>query len=198
MAIAPTKQPAIREVARRNGFHLGEFDALYAPIIARWPRDGQELFWLAPKTIPPLTPAKVVGWAVPEGRPMLFKHDSVAEPIGYLELNPMPAEFSHYWFGHCVIRPEFRGTGQGRLMIALALEFAFHAKRASRVSLVVFPENVQAIRCYRRVGFVDAGDQYKYFQTTGKQHRMIQMTIDRGRYLSQPLPNEFRSITTKP
>lgn len=195
MAVAPTPRPTVREVARRNAFHLRSFDPLFAPLIVSWPRDGQELFWLAPKTIPPLTPAKVVGWAVPEGHPMLFYHDTVAEPIGYLELNPMPADFGHHWLGHCIVRPEFRSIGQGRLMISLALELAFCIRRASRISLVVFPENVTAIRCYRRLGFVDVGDQHKYFQSTGKQHRMTQMTVDRAGFLSLPLPHEFRSTT---
>lgn len=193
MATVPLPSSALREVARRNAYYFRPFDPLYAPAVARWPRDGQELFWLAPKTLPPLTPAKVVAWTVTDGRPMLFHHDNVAEPIGYLELNPMPGEYGHFWLGHCIIRPEFRSSGQGRLLISLALELAFHELRATRVSLVVFPENMAAIRCYRQVGMMDVGDQYKYFEGTGRRHRMAQMTIDRASYLSKPLPHEFRS-----
>jgi RimJ/RimL family protein N-acetyltransferase len=100
----------------------------------------------------------------------------------------MPADWGHYWLGHCVTHPDSRGTGVGRAMIALTLELAFRTRRAYRVSLVVFPENIAAIRCYRNAGFIDAGDQWKYFCTTGQQHRMLQMTIDRGRFLSLPAP----------
>lgn len=181
-----------QEIARRGPYYLGPFEKVMAPLVARWARDDQELFWLAPKTPPPLSTAKVIAWATPDGRPMLFYRDEKPEPLGYLELNPMPADWGHYWLGHCVIRPEQRGTGIGRHMISLTIEYAFRVRRAYRVSLVVFPENVSAIRCYRRAGFIDAGDQWKFFATTGQQHRMLQMTIDRGRFLSMPTPRDFR------
>lgn len=186
MRAASTTTPPKEEVARRGPYVLSPFDRLMAPVVARWARDEQELFWLAPKTPPPLTAAKVVAWASPDGRPLLFYHDDAAEPVGYLELNPMPADWGHFWLGHCVTRPDLRGQGVGRHMIGLTIEFAFRHRRAYRVSLVVFPENTSAIRCYRNAGFVDAGEQWKFFATTGQQHRMIQMTIDRGRYLSLP------------
>ena len=35
------------------------------------------------------------------------------------------------------------------------------------------------------VGFLDAGEQNRYFQTTGRRHRMLQMTIDLARYQSR-------------
>lgn len=159
-----------------------------APTVASWAQDAHELFWLAPKTPSPLTAAKVVAWATADGRPLLFYRDDTPEPLGYLELNPMPADWGHYWLGHCVVKPESRGAGTGYKMISLVLEYAFRTRRAYRVSLVVFPENAAAIRCYRRAGFVEAGDQWKFFCTTGQQHRMLQMTIDRGRYLSFPAP----------
>jgi RimJ/RimL family protein N-acetyltransferase len=193
MATAFAQTTTARQVICRGAFRLTAFDTLMAPVVARWPQDDQELFWLAPKTPPPMSAAGVVAWAGPEGRPLLFYHGTQPEPIGYFEINPMPADFGHYWLGHCVLRPDLRGGGRGRLMISLGLELAFREQRAYRVSLVVFPENVPAIRCYRHAGFVNAGDQYKFFQTTGKQHRMLQMTIDRGQYLSLPLPREFRS-----
>lgn len=188
MRTATSHSTRRQELLRRGPYCLVPFDRLMGPLVASWARDDQELFWLAPKTPPPLTAAKVVGWASPEGRPLLFHCDSLLEPAGYLELNPMPADWGHYWLGHCVIRPEQRGSGLGRHMISLTLELAFRAHRAYRVSLVVFPENTSAIRCYRNAGFIDAGDQWKYFCTTGQQHRMLQMTIDRGRHLARPAP----------
>src|SRR5690606_34576824 len=138
------------------------------------------LFWLAPKTFPPLTAAKVVGWPGPDGCPLLLHREGNVEPLGYLELNPMPGEREHLWLGHCVIGPEHRGTGLGQVMIRLVLEEAFSRRRAWRVSLVVFPENHAAVRCYRSCGFCEVSNQHKYFPTTGGRHRMIQMTIDQA------------------
>lgn len=180
------------EVIRRGAWWFARFDPLLAPTIASWARDGRDLFWLAPKTPGPLTAAKVVGWASPDGQPLLFQGVGQLEPFGYLEINPMPSDFGHFWLGHCVIDPSRRGSGFGQCMISLSLELAFRVKHACRISLVVFPDNIGAIRCYQRAGFVNSGEQLKYFPTTGKQHRMTQMTIDRGRFLSLPTHSALR------
>lgn len=168
--------------AREGPYYLAPFDRLMAPIVARWAPMPQELFWLAPSTPAPLTAAKVVGWAGPECNPRLFRRDDVFEPLGYLELNPMPGQAGHYWLGHCVIRPERRGTGLGRIMIQLVLHEAFSGRGASRVSLMVFPDNLAAYNCYLRAGFREVGEQYKYFATTGKRYRMVQMSVGRQQH----------------
>ena len=171
------------ESLARNGPHyLTAFDNVFAPRVASWVRDGHELFWLAPKTEPPLTAAKVAAWPGRTGSPMLFWREGESEPLGYLELNPMPNQKGHLWMGHCVLAPNCRGVGLGRIMVGLGNDEAFGHRSAHRVSLVVFPGNVAAIRCYRAVGYLKAGDQLKHFATTGKQHVMRRMTIDDDRY----------------
>jgi RimJ/RimL family protein N-acetyltransferase len=176
MSISPSPPPPS---VRSGPYYLGPFDKLMAPIVAAWARDPHELFWLAPKTYPPLTAAKVVGWPGSDGCPLLFYRDGIVEPIGYLELNPMPGEREHLWLGHCVVAPARRGSGLGEVMINLVLEEAFQTRKAARVSLVVFPDNIAAIRCYRACGFTEVGEQVKYFPTTGRQHRMLQMSVTR-------------------
>jgi len=162
---------------------LAAFDPLMAPLIVSWVQDRHELFWLAPKTIPPLTPAKVVAWPGSDGCPMLLYGEQRAEPFGYVELNPMPGQKGHQWMGHCLIQPVQRGAGLGRLTVELMLEKAFLNDRAKTVSLVVFPDNTTAIRCYRATGFRQIGEQVKYFPNTGRQHCMLQMRLTRDEYL---------------
>jgi RimJ/RimL family protein N-acetyltransferase len=185
-----TLDSAIPSVLVREGpYFLAPFDRAMAETVATWTRDAQELFWLAPKTPPPLTPAKVLDWPGIDGRPLLLYREGSNEPLGYLELNPMPGEKYHLWMGHCVLRPESRGQGLGRLMIDLMLDEAFTQRGATRVSLVVFPDNTAAVQCYRACGFLDKTEQIRYFHTTGRQHTMLQMTIDKNRY------NTFRRQT---
>jgi len=162
---------------------LAAFDPLMAPFIVSWVQDTRELFWLAPKTAPPLTSAKVVAWPGPDGCPMLLYREQHTEPIGYIELNPMPGQKKHLWMGHCLIRPEHRGAGLGRLIIELMLEKAFLNERARIVSLVVFPDNTPAIRCYRTAGFSHIGEQVKYFSNTRRQQCMLEKRMAREEYL---------------
>jgi len=182
MSIKPA--PTTVQLARSDPYYLAPFDKVMAFVVAQWAQDDRELFWLAPKTTHPLTATKVVAWPGPDGQSILFHQDDLVEPLGYLELNPMPGQTLHAWVGHCILRPEQRGMGLGTRMVRLALKVAFVRRRMNRVSLVVFPDNIAAIYCYRSVGFLDAGEQTKYFHRTGREHRMLQMTIDLGRYRS--------------
>lgn len=153
-----------------------------APSVAAWVRDPRELFWLAPSTPPPLTAAKVLSWLGSDVSAFLLCRDQATDPLGYLELNLMPSQTTHLWLGHCVIEPSHRGCGLGSLMVALALDDAFHRRKAKSVSLVVFPENLAAVACYRRAGFVTEGEQFKEFRTTGRTHRMLRMSITREQH----------------
>jgi len=92
----------------------------------------------------------------------------------------MPASHDHLWLGHCLIRPELRGLGLGHLIVNLMLEEAFVEREASSVSLVVFPRNDPAVRCYLTNGFTQVGEQFKFFSTTGQRQPNDRMKITRG------------------
>ena len=173
--------PVIR--VRNGQYYLCDFDAMMASQIATWARDAHELFWLAPSTPPPLTASKVISWLTPDVSAFLFRRDQVAKALGYFELNLMPAQNDHLWLGHCVIAPDYRGCGLGTCMVSLAIEDAFIRRKAESVSLVVFPDNLAAVACYRSVGFVTVGEQIKEFRTAQRPHRMLRMSIARRQYL---------------
>jgi RimJ/RimL family protein N-acetyltransferase len=187
MSISPS--PVRTELIRDGLYCLTRFHPAKAERVASWAPTAHDLFWLAPKTHPPLTAEKVLAWSLENACPMLFYRDLEPEPLGYLELNPMPGEPRHLWMGHCIIDRDRRGEGLGRLMIALLLRFAFEHRQAHRVSLVVFPDNLGAIRCYRACGFENAGTQTKYFYPTARHHEMLQMSIDHRAWRSLDAPS---------
>jgi RimJ/RimL family protein N-acetyltransferase len=179
MSISP---PSLDDRVRNGPYYLTPFDNAMAPVVASWAPSGRTLFWLAPNTPPPLTPAKVVNWQGPGGSPFMLCRDGMGLPLGYFELNPMPGRDRSSWLGHCILAPDRRRTGLGRAMVEMMLEEAFVNARTRDVWLVAFPENRPAIQCYRRAGFVEAGSQLKHFQTTGQSHLMLRMMIDQKRY----------------
>ena len=61
-------------------------------------------------------------------------------------------------FGFIIVDGSQRGKGLGFAMLSMALEYAFHIRRAKRVTLNVFADNAPARRCYERLGFVRAGE----------------------------------------
>lgn len=54
-----------------------------------------------------------------------------------------------------IVDPEKRGTGYGKEMLQLALQYAFHITGVELVQLNVFDENIAAKRCYKKVGFIE-------------------------------------------
>jgi len=143
--------------------------------------DAQELFLLAPKTAPPLTPAKVLGWALPSDRPYVML-DAAACVVGYAELNRMADSNSRLWIGHVLIAPHRRGAGYGTRLVRLLLEAAFRDRRVREVGLTVFPQNHRALACYRRAGFVGGQNHSCRFPDSAESHTLLWMSVPRRRF----------------
>lgn len=154
-----------------DGDRLVPFDPLFGPTVASWVRSTEELFLLAPSTRSPLTAAKVARWTARRGRPYLMFGGDDDLPIAYGELNQMVGEIGHLWLGHLLVDPNRRGCGVGRRLTGLLVDQARNFLGAARLTLVVFPENVTAIRCYEGSGFRLAGEQRQRFG--GTRRRML-------------------------
>ena len=153
------------------------FEPRHARHIARWASSDEDLHWLAPSTPAPLTPAKVLAWKKEGGEALVLVRRGQAGPLGYGELNPMKNRQAHFWLGHIVVRPDCRGRGLGAVLLHLLLRCAFEHRQAERVSLIVFPDNAAAIRCYRRSGFVKTGDEFHQFHNSRVVHRLSRMEV---------------------
>ena len=152
---------------------LRPFDPRYAGLVASWARGPLETYWLAPRTEPPLTARKVREWADPAHRPYMLVAPGQPTPLGYGELNLLHGRRHEYWLGHLVVDPEQRGRGFGRQLTVLLLQRAFHQFGAWYVSLVVFPENVAAVACYRAAGMREDGFEIHTFPAYGSRERLL-------------------------
>ena len=56
-------------------------------------------------------------------------------------------------FGFVIVSPEFRGKGNGKKMLELAIEYAKKELHATRITLGVFANNPKAQACYESLGF---------------------------------------------
>ncbi len=158
-------------------YTLRPFDPLFAGLVASWVDTAEELFWLAPSTLPPLSAVKVVRWTRRRGHPLLYFRVGAACPVGYGELNPMRNDPRHLWLGHVVLDPRQRGCGLGYRMTQALVEHAFNALRARQLTLVVFPENEPAVRCYQRAGFTLRGEERQCFRGIGPRRRLLRFEM---------------------
>jgi ribosomal-protein-alanine N-acetyltransferase len=61
------------------------------------------------------------------------------------------------------VRPEFRGSGIGRLLVETALN-EFRAMGAAFVALEVRPTNLAALSLYKKFGFIAKGRRRAYYE----------------------------------
>lgn len=168
-AVEPFRPPRLRP-----------FTSNFAKRVASWIVGAQEMYWLAPRTKPPVTAETVLGWQAPGYAPRLLVDSAGVRPVAYGELNVLNAATDHYWLGHLLVDPAHRGRGLGALLTSSLIDEAFAERRARRVSLVVFPENARAIACYRRIGLVEAGRETHEFPVYRRRVSLLRMCITPG------------------
>jgi RimJ/RimL family protein N-acetyltransferase len=162
-----------------EALHLRPFDPLFASTVAGWVGDD-ELLWLAPSTVPPLTAVKVVGWTKPPDRPLLAFRGDEPLPAGYAEVNPLRGSSQAVWLGHVVIAPALRGQGFGTEFTRRLVREAFSDARVERIVLIVFPANQAAIRCYLANGFRQTSKEVHRFRPRGSEHTMLRLELLRN------------------
>lgn len=170
MAAEPILKPG-----RIQALRLRAFDPRYAARVVSWVRGAREAYWLAPRTKPPLTAAKVCAWAEPGRRPLMLVEPPQAEPLAYGELNLLNEARREYWLGHLIVDPQQRGQGLGRELTELLVHRALQRHAARRVSLVVFPDNQGAIACYRAAGLVEDGYETHWFAPYRRHERLLRL-----------------------
>ena len=118
-------------------------------------------------------------WAPDGGNPYLLCEGEDQTPIGYAELNPLHQLRNRLWIGHVIVAPPWRGQGIGVSFTRLLLQRAFNELGADRVSLIVFPDNRQAIRCYLKAGFKSRDEQVHKFGRPVKPYRMLHLAASK-------------------
>lgn len=142
-----------------------------AKYVASWLDNEQEFIWWSAGHLGefPLDPNKLnafyaEGIASGEWFPRTMEEDG--RVCGQMLMRRKDEETVH--FGFIVVDGSQRGKGYGFAMLSMALEYAFHLRRAKRVTLGVFCDNAPAIRCYERLGFSCTGE--------------FEMEMDGGKY----------------
>lgn len=75
--------------------------------------------------------------------------------------------------------PGVRGLGLGRAMMTAMLEFAAAHPKIEKVCLGVVPANIEGVKLYESLGFVEEGRQQRQFRQpeTGIDHDHVNMAV---------------------
>jgi len=120
------------------------------PLLCRFPRSAEELFFLFPKATYPLTrqqlqdaidhrfDATVVLW---EGKPAGFANFYICKP----------GEECH--IGNVIVNPQVRRKGVGKYVIQTMINIAFEKHAVQEVHISCFHRNVVGLLLYAKLGF---------------------------------------------
>ena len=152
---------------------LRKYEAQDSKIICGWIKDAKQLYqWSADR----------IGRFPLNGNELNEYYDSMN---GIQSIIPLCAVDEHTVLGHLFIRypnkddktlvrfgfiilsPGCRGKGNGKEMVALAIECAKNVLHASKITLRVFTNNERARHCYEIAGFQPTGKVITYMMPDG-------------------------------
>ena len=100
------------------------------------------------------------------------------EILGYITLRTPADDPSERRIGFVIVDDSKRGTGLGKALVSIAVDYAVEVLGATKVSLGVFENNPSAIHCYEAAGFhrISIPEIEKY-DTLGETWNCIEMEL---------------------
>ncbi|NLE21455.1 MAG: GNAT family N-acetyltransferase [Actinobacteria bacterium] len=136
---------------------LLSFHPRHAAEVATWALSaGEARAWAGQATPWPVPASVILSWREePDVRSWLLVEDEA--PVAYGELW-VDVEEQEVELGRLIVRPDARGRGVGRLLVASLLRQAARTQLPTALVRVV-PDNAAALACYRHAGFTPVDDE---------------------------------------
>lgn len=119
-------------------------------IIAAFPQNREELFYMYPKGIYPLQPEQLEQAAAERFAPTVVTYSG--EPAAYGNLYDVQAG-RDCWLGNVIVNPKFRRHGAGSLLLETMKRRAAQEYKAKELKLVCHNVNTKALLFYFKHGF---------------------------------------------
>jgi ribosomal protein S18 acetylase RimI-like enzyme len=120
------------------------------PVIAAFPRNEEEQYYMYPRGTFPLDPEQLAREAGGRVRPTVVLDGEAV--IGYCNMYGVESG-SHGWLGNVIIDPDSRGKGAGRFLVETMAAIARDELGLRELRLVCHNTNTAALRLYWRTGF---------------------------------------------
>ncbi len=97
------------------------------------------------------------------------------EFFGYFQLREINQLHNHAFLGIVIGNKNLRGLGLGKEVMNLGLDYGFNMLGLQKISLDVLESNVNAIRLYSNLDFLQEGKFIHHFYYNGAWHNVIRM-----------------------
>ncbi|WP_127583055.1 GNAT family N-acetyltransferase [Paenibacillus koleovorans] len=120
-------------------------------LIQTFPQDRQELYYMSPSAVYPLTADQLETIASARLHPTVILNEA-GEPVGYANLYGYEPE-KHVWLGNLIVHPDYRGKGAASALLREMLRIAREELQVPSLQLIVHNLNLTGILFYHKLGF---------------------------------------------
>lgn len=79
------------------------------------------------------------------------------QPVGFMMIGAENKKEQYLWLDRFMIDQHFQGSGLGKVLIQLAIDYIFTHYDVKEIVISIKPENYNAKRFYQKAGFKDTG-----------------------------------------
>lgn len=126
--------------------------------ICSFPQTQQELFYIGPKFVYPLTPEQLRERLEDRFCPTVITDERNA-PIGFANLYDVSSEDFSCWLGNVIVASSYRGQGASEYLIQVMLRRAALECKAQTLRLYCHNTNTRALLFYIKQGFTPCGSK---------------------------------------
>lgn len=119
--------------------------------ISSFPQSQEELFFVSPRFIYPLTPDQILNLVKDRFEPTVVINKESDEVVAYA--NIYKDEESSFFLGNVIVSPQFRGKGASQYLINVMLDKAKNNLKAERLKLACHNTNTRGLAFYSKQGF---------------------------------------------
>ncbi|MFD0673776.1 GNAT family N-acetyltransferase [Cohnella sp. GCM10027633] len=124
--------------------------------ISMFPTSRDELFFIGPRFVYPLTPEQIREMLANRASPTVLVNGDDA-PIAYANLYDLNPEGSTCWLGNVIISPAYRGQGVAEHLLRTMMHKARDEHGIGTLKLYCHNTNTRALLFYVKHGFVPCG-----------------------------------------
>lgn len=124
--------------------------------ISAFPSSRDELFFIGPRFVYPLTPDQIRTMLANRASPTVAV-DGDDKPIAYANLYDLNPEASTCWLGNVIISPDYRGRGVAERLLRTMMRKARDEHGIGTLKLYCHNTNTRALLFYAKHGFVPCG-----------------------------------------
>ncbi|WP_235847542.1 GNAT family N-acetyltransferase [Paenibacillus tuaregi] len=121
--------------------------------ICSFPQTEEELSYVSPKFVYPLTPDQILNLLEGRFEPTVILDNRTNEVVAYANIYGYDAEEGCGWLGNVIVSPKYRGQGAARYLLDVMLDKAKNNLGCKMMQLACHNTNSRGLAFYTKYGF---------------------------------------------